>query len=800
MSIRNIIGGKSSAVSKMLNIVGMAMAFAALYVIMVQVNFDLGYNKKVKDSDRIYAISMPDWYTPGNWKTTLSRPLCENVINNVSCVECGGTTSIGKGYYSEKFFLQEDGNSSFYLNVSQSSLGAFKVFSVEAVEGSIDNIVPWKDLVISDTKAEKLGLHVGDVIYSHNHGATMQQYNIAAIYKHFPANTDLSEIECFVNMGDLNIDLFSEWSYPYFVKLNSADDIEPFEKQAFDYVVKTFNNMANEHGEELSEEDRKEAESRLKIKLFPFDEMYFEKTISSAGRSGSKTTTYTLLAIAILVIVIAFINFINFFFALVPVRLKSVNTRKILGASRSNLVFGIVVESVVMIIVALALAAGIVKLFCGSTIAELIPCSALISNNIAIAFGTALGGIVLAIISSLYPALYITAFPPAFALKGSFGTASKGMAFRVGLICFQFIVSLILIICASFVTMQRQYMLHYDMGFDRSNLLQVNTSSKIAAMRESATSELKNNPEIKDVTFASGDIVTSFRMDWGRPFKGEQINFKCYPVQHNFLDFMGIEIVEGRNFTDSDELCDNGVFIFNEAARDKFGLTLEDKIHGHQTETDIVGICKNFNYKALSEGIEPFALYIFGKNPWTTLNTLYIRTQPGADIPTLIDWIKTKLNEMDPSVPKDEFDVMFFDSRLDSEYGRERNTSRIILLFTVLAITISLMGVFGLVMFEAEHRRKEIAIRRINGASVVDVLKMFNIKFIRIVIVCFVLSIPISWLIVDAYLKGFAYRMPTHWWVFFSAFLSVMIVTLIVVTLRCLSAALSNPIKSIKTE
>ena len=800
MSIRNIIGGKSSAVSKMLNIVGMAMAFAALYVIMVQVNFDLGYNKKVKDSDRIYAISMPDWYTPGNWKTTLSRPLCENVINNVSCVECGGTTSIGKGYYSEKFFHQEDGNSSFYLNVSQSSLGAFKVFNVEAVEGSIDNIVPWKDLVISDTKAEKLGLHVGDVIYSHNHGATMQQYNIAAIYKHFPSNTDLSEIECFVNMGDLNIDLFSEWSYPYFVKLNSADDIEPFEKQAFDYVVKTFNNMANEHGEELSEEDRKEAESRLKIKLFPFDEMYFEKTISSAGRRGSKTTTYTLLAIAILMIVIAFINFINFFFALVPVRLKSVNTRKILGASRSNLVFGIVVESVVMIIVALALAAGIVKLFCGSTFAALIPCSALISNNIAIAFGTALGGIVLAIISSLYPALYITAFPPAFALKGSFGTASKGMTFRVGLICFQFIVSLILIICASFVTMQRQYMLHYDMGFDRSNLLQVNTSSKIAAMRESATSELKNNPEIKDVTFASGDIVTSFRMDWGRPFKGEQINFKCYPVQHNFLDFMGIEIVEGRNFTDSDELCDNGVFIFNEAARDKFGLTLEDKIHGHQTETDIVGICKNFNYKALSEGIEPFALYIFGKNPWTTLNTLYIRTQPGADIPTLIDWIKTKLNEMDPSVPKDEFDVMFFDSRLDSEYGRERNASRIILLFTVLAITISLMGVFGLVMFEAEHRRKEIAIRRINGASVVDVLKMFNIKFIRIVIVCFVLSIPISWLIVDAYLKGFAYRMPTHWWVFFSAFLSVMIVTLIVVTLRCLSAALSNPIKSIKTE
>lgn len=338
------------------------------------------------------------------------------------------------------------------------------------------------------------------------------------------------------------------------------------------------------------------------------------------------------------------------------------------------------------------------------------------------------------------------------------------------------------------------------MGFDRSQLLQVYTSPQIANMRRTASSALKSNPEIKDVTFANGDIVSPGRMGWGREFKGEQINFQCYPVQWNFLSFMGIDIVEGRDFTESDEFSENGVFIFNEAARDKFGLTLEDKMQGHHGETDIVGICRNFNYRALSGSVEPFALYIFGKDPWKMLNTLYIRTQPDADIPAVIDWVKTKLNELDPSTARDEIEVTFFDSKLDSQYGRERRMSRIILLFTILAIVISLMGVFGLVMFEAEYRRKEIGIRRVNGATVGDILRMFNAKFARIVLVCSVIAVPAAWLISDAYLKDFAYRMPMHWWIFALALLAVLLVTVIVVTLRSLSAALSDPVESLRSE
>lgn len=149
MSIGRITGGKSSAASKLLNIIGMAMAFAALYIIMVQVNYDLGYNKKVKDSDRIYVISMPDWYSPGNWMTTLSRPLCESAINTVSGVECGGMIYLAGASESTQLSLREDGSETISLQASSLSLGALSVFGFEAVEGSLEGLSKWTDLIFS---------------------------------------------------------------------------------------------------------------------------------------------------------------------------------------------------------------------------------------------------------------------------------------------------------------------------------------------------------------------------------------------------------------------------------------------------------------------------------------------------------------------------------------------------------------------------------------------------------------------------------------------------------------------------
>ena len=179
---------------------------------------------------------------------------------------------------------------------------------------------------------------------------------------------------------------------------------------------------------------------------------------------------------------------------------------------------------------------------------------------------------------------------------------------------------------------------------------------------------------------------------------------------------------------------------------------------------------------------------------------LFVRTEAGVDIPEVMKRIQNTLNELDPSIAAADFDVQLFDETLQNQYKKEQNLSKLITLFTILAIVISLMGVFGLVMFETEHRRKEIGIRRVHGATVGQILAMFNSRFVKIVLVCFVVAVPVSIVIMRRYLEGFAYRVPLHWWVFALALLAVLGVTVAVVTLRSLRAATVNPVKSLRTE
>lgn len=799
MSVRNLFGGGKAIVSSILNILGMALAFTSLYIMFVQVNFDLGYNKRIPDADRIFVMSVPDWYENGHYMTWLSRPVCEQVISSLSCVEDGGMAYCATNGNNLRFYASPDSDSSFDLFFTSLSSGALKVFGIQTVEGSLEKMVkPGDGIALSEKKARELSVGAGDFIYTKSQSGEISSLEIVAVFKEFPKNCDMYGMDAFDCVGDQSIDDWNEWSYPYFVKLRSASDKEKFEEDAFDIILK----LSSEDTEKpMSDEERAEIEKRMKIKLFPLEDLYFDKTVSTPGRSGNRTSTYTLLAIAVLVIVIAFINFVNFFFALVPVRIRGFNTRKILGASRAQLTMRVIAESLLIITIALGLAALLTTAFAKSEFSSLISCSIAFSSNVGVTVCTVLASLALGVVCSLYPALYITSFSPALAMKGCMDSSVKGKAFRTGLVGFQFFVSICLIICVSFITMQRNYMMGHDMGFDRSHLLQARTSWKIAMeIRESVTDRLESEPGIKDVTWTNGKIVEPGRMGWGREFKGETIHFECYPVSYNFLDFMGIKLIEGRDFVKSDEQCEDGIFIFNKAARDKFGLTLEDKMNGHNGPTDIAGFCEDFNYRPLSKDVQPFALYVFGKNSWKALNTLYIRTEANTDIPRLMDRIKSTLHEMDPTVPKDEIDVQFFDEQLESQYAAEKKTSRIISLFTALAIAISLMGVFGMVMFEAEHRRKEIGVRRVNGATVGDILRMFNTKFVRIVTVCFVIAIPACYLIIDSYLKGFAYRMSIHWWVFALSFIVVLLVTVAVVTLRSLSAALSNPVESLRKE
>ncbi len=797
-SIFNIFKGSS-----LLNLLGMTVAFAAMYILMVQVHYDLGYNRKIKDVERLYILGTPSWFSEGKYQVNLNRPLQIAIMEQASMVESWGVAYIGGDGKNYTRVGEGEEERTYQIGTSQLTRGALDVFGFTPVVGTFDGMDKEETVAISESAAKLMGVGVGDGIFV---GKGKEPMTIVAVYEDMPMNSDLNNIHilycCYLE--EQSVDNFNEWSYHHFVKLNSSESKEAFEAHARKVVEGIWRERIASAPESVrSSIDQSQIDDQIDrstVTLLPVKDMYYNKQIDvPAGRSGNRTTTLTLLAVAILIVVITLINFVNFFFAQIPMRIKGVNTRKILGSSRGALVGRLMVESGILVMVSLCAAVAVVVLFKGSTYANLITCTLAFGENLPVICITIAAALLMTIASSVYPALYITSFSPAFAIKGAFGSTAKGKGLRYTLISLQFVISIAFVICAMFIKMQHSYMMNYDMGFDKECLLTANVGVATAD-RESFTDELLKDPNIADVAWAAGPLVSSSRMGWGRTFKGEQINIDSYPVSWNFLKFMGIDIVEGRDFTPADEKSENGVFIFNQIAKEKYGFTLEDKVNGHSAETEIAGFCEDFQFRPLQYELNPFAFYIFGKNPWWDLTHLYIRTLPGASYQDVQTTVNNTILKFNPGANLNRFRLQFFDEELGRQYRKEKDLTTMITLFTLIAIIISLMGVFGLVLFETQYRRKEIGVRRVLGSSVGEILKMFNMKFLKMLAVCFLIAAPVSYFIIDFYYSTFAHSSPIYWWVFAAAGAAVALIVAAVVTVTSLRSATENPVESLRSE
>ncbi|MBR0076851.1 MAG: hypothetical protein IJP72_00455, partial [Bacteroidales bacterium] len=356
--------GKTSLVSSILNILGLTAAFAALYIILVQVHNDLTYNKTLKDSDRIYVITRQESQSSG-YSAYLCRPIGEYVINASPDIEAGGCGRIAG--VPTKIRVSDEQS---LVPGSQVALnkGAREVFGFELVAGNWDDLTG-EAFAVSESMAKRLGVQVGDVV-KFLAETTWRETTIVAIYKDMPKHSDLSTFDIVSDMPDFWLDEWKEFSFHYFVKLRKGADPDAITVAAKP-VCKQFFSETN-GGVEVTDDDVK-----FGIRPVLLTEMYFADPNSNytVGKMGNRTTTITLLVIAIFVVLIAFINYINFFFAMVPLRLRSINTRKILGSSRFQLVMSSVGESLLMVIIALGLAAAVVTLFKQSTLASMIDAS-----------------------------------------------------------------------------------------------------------------------------------------------------------------------------------------------------------------------------------------------------------------------------------------------------------------------------------------------------------------------------------------------------------------------------------------
>ena len=784
---------KSYKTSSLLNIIGMAVAFTAFYIILTQLSADFNYNKKLEDSDRICLVTWAGDYTNNTYLSLIPRPLGDRSIEMSSGIEAGGIVNIIstgelKYYYKRKGDLIEKIPWTCGMEMTP---GGKDAIGMQLESGSFELLGDTENIAVSSRFAAKYSLGIGDLL-SQTISDSHQNKHIVAIFKDFPKNTTFSNVEFMSYIGSRDMDNTNGWNSNFLVKFSEGADKETF-----------LNNLSEIQHESIDNQEYTFDLISLKDVLFSRRIKYESNTLFGM-RNADYSTDISLLVVAILILLIALVNYINFFFALVPVRVRNVNTYKIFGMTRAELVVNFILESVGTVILSLMVSGLLAHFISTSSLVSILPTSCALSQNPEIIALTIASAIFFAAVGSIYPALYITSFPYSEALKGCSST-STGKSLRTFLICFQFTVTIALIIIATFVNLQHRFMVDYELGFNSEQLITGAFYSDVCyfgASNEAFEDALRSDSRIKDIAWSDGDMVAENRMGWGRNYHNDVIHFQCYPVSFNFLDFMDIDIVRGRDFLKSDEQSEGGVIIFNEEADRRFGIEFDMPFTGHsEKNTEIAGVCRDFHFAPLKYGHDPFAFYVFGKEPWSSiLPNIFVRTNPNANPFEVIEFIKETATRLDPDLDPDLMRLTTFDESLASKYQDEHKLSVTMTVFAFISIIISLMGVFGIVLFDTQYRSKEIAVRRVLGAKVSDILNMLNRKYAQIVLACFAIAAPASYLIIEKYLSSFANRTPVHVWVYAATLICILIITVIIVTLRSLKYATENPVKYIKGE
>ena len=778
---------RKTGVSTLINILGMSVAFAAAMILMVQVRWDTTFDANYEGHKQVFRMEN-NWMDKGLFSTSISRPMIEIAKTASPNIEAVGT------YWTmpHEATLKKDGEETV-LSVPSARVDSsmFFVFPFEWVEGSAREFTAGETAVVSEEYAKTF---FGDesALGKHFKAGNGVEVRVIGVFKDMPKNSSMN-YGVLVNLGDDFLNNSNEWSFVAFVKLK-----DPTLAKETETLIETA--LLDYFGENVDEEYAEEF--RRGFRISNLNDAHFERDVRANIASANKAITITLAAIAILLILIAIINFINFAFAEIPFRIKSINTRKVLGEGRGSLIVRQLLLAGLIALIAFAIACLIMHVVAGSSWASYVSDSLALKDNLgilALMFGLAL---VSAVVAGIAPALYSTSQPAALVLKGSYGTSVKGKALRNILVGLQFVLSFLFILMALFVGVQTKYMMGKDMGFDEARVLQTWCGYPAGNQKDALRSHLLQNPSIEAVTFCDSPIVSDQKMGWSRTEDdGRQVFMEVLPVDDNFVQFFGLQIVEGRDFRESDNQNETGSIIPNETFMQMFPLFhVGSLMYGHVDNSEIIGVVKDFNFKSLQHAMGPLVLYNWGKNGWRSFGTMYVRTVPGADFKEVSDYIKEAICKFDPRREPHMITVSHLDKWIEDMYQSEQSLGKLITIASFVALLIAIIGIIGLVFFETQFIRKEIAVRRVNGATVGSILKMINKKYLIMAGASFVIAAPVAYWLMTAWRKGFAYQSPVPVWIFLVALLAVAAITLAVVTLQSWRAASANPVESLKNE
>jgi putative ABC transport system permease protein len=504
--------------------------------------------------------------------------------------------------------------------------------------------------------------------------------------------------------------------------------------------------------------------------------------------------------VAVFMLMVACINFINLSTAGASKRAKEVGVRKVAGSGKIQLISQFLSESILITFFGLIVAFVLVKLAMPGF------------NNISgkhlhfdvkptLAF---IGlGLLVGLVAGIYPAFYLSSFKPIAVLKGKLASDHKSFGIRSGLVVFQFFISVALIIGTIVVYQQMKYIQNKDLGYSKDQLITIPNSYFLGNREQVFKQQMLQDPRIINATvsFYKPAGPSNYNNAIAYPQGNDRllVDGVEYHVDEEYIPTLGMKMVGGRAFS-KDFKTDSSAIILNETAAKAFGwnnasaigktIIRQNTDRGSNLPFRVIGVVKNFNFKSLHEAVSPLFMRL------DTEGGLIFKIKT-TDIAGLLATMK---KQWDSYATGEPFSCSFMDDLFNNTYSTEQKTGKILNIFSVLIILVACLGLFGLVTYTAEQRRKEIGIRKVLGASVSQVTRTLSRDFLKLVLIASLIAFPVAWWGMNKWLQSFAYRISISWWIFFAAAFGALLIALITVSFQAIKAAMANPVKSLRTE
>lgn len=776
---RNIIRNKGFS---FLNIAGLSIGLAATMLILLWVGFEISYDKFHEKKDRIYEVynrynvSGEIWA----WNTT-PKVMAKAIRNDYQEVD----KVVRMDWSNSALFSYEDKRINADGHMVDSEF--LEVFSFPLIKGdpktSLEGV---NSVVISKSLANSLFGTVnvlGELVKVDNE----HEFKITGVLDELPTNSSL------------HFDYLIPWAY--MVQLGYDDDNwsnnstttylllkEGADGKAFNKKISTLRNKYDNDS------------SDMETFLHPFNRKHLYSKFENGEEAGGHIDIIRMFTIiAGFILLIACINFMNLSTARSEKRAKEVGIRKVVGAQKKSLIGQFLGESFFITLIA--------GLFALLIVAIVLPSfNQLIGNELSINLTNKwfwISGLSILLITGIvagsYPALYLSSFRPVSALKGTFKKVNTLVTPRKVLVVLQFTFAISLIIATIIVNRQLKNAQDRQMGYSKDGLVYVMMVGDIQKNFTSIKNELLSTGTAESVVKTSAPITQGWSNSWGFEWQGKDPNDKTiidrFCADDKIVETAGLELVAGRDFDLSAFPTDSTAMIINESAakhmqfKDPIGQIVKD----NGTDWHVVGVVKDFVLKSPFQPVEPLA--IEGAKAW--FNVIHFKLNKEKPLTENLATAESIFKKFNPEYP---FNYKFIDEEYQAKFDNEKRTSSLASIFTILAIIISCLGLFGLASYMAESRVKEIGIRKVLGASVSNITTLLSKEFIKLVLLSFMLSIPISWYFMSQWLDNFAYRIHISWWIFILAGFSAVLIALITVSYQSIKAAIANPVKNLRSE